>query len=94
VAERVVELAPDAVLVQVPDLGHSALDTHPLAALHVAHAVAEGTHRRLPDLAPRIAALPRRAMAGHLGTIIAAGLALERWAPRRAGVDAPGRRSA
>jgi proline iminopeptidase len=88
VAERVVELAPDAVLVPVPDLGHSALDTHPLAALHVAHAVAEGAHRRLPDLIPRIAALPRRAMSGHLGAIIAAGLALERRASRRALVDA------
>jgi proline iminopeptidase len=87
VAERVVELAPDAVLVPLPDLGHSALDTHPLAALHVAHAVAEGAHRRLPDLARRIAVLPRRAMSGHLGAIIAAGLALERWAPRRALVD-------
>lgn len=83
VAERVVELLPDAVLVPLPDLGHSALDTHPLAALHVAHAVAEGAHRRLPGLAPRIAALPRRALSGHLGSIIAAGLALERWAPAR-----------
>jgi pimeloyl-ACP methyl ester carboxylesterase len=89
VAERIVGPAPDAVLVPVPDMGHSALDTHPLAALHVANAVAAGVHRRLPGLAPRIAALPRRAMSGHLGTIIAAGLALERWAPRRALADAP-----
>ncbi|QYN38618.1 alpha/beta hydrolase [Pseudonocardia sp. DSM 110487] len=89
VAERVAELAPDAVLVPLPGMGHSALDTHPLAALHVAHAVAAGAHRRLPGLAPRIAALPRRAMSGHLGSVIAAGLALERWAPRRALADAP-----
>ena len=87
VAERVVELAPDAVLVPLPGLGHSALDTHPLAALHVAHAVAEGAHRRLPDLAPRLATLPRRAMSGHLGRIIAAGIAVERWAPRRRSME-------
>jgi pimeloyl-ACP methyl ester carboxylesterase len=84
VAERVAGLAPDAVLVPLPGLGHSALDTHPLAALHVAHAVAEGAHRRLPDLAARIAALPRRSVSGHLGAFIAAGLAAERRAPRRA----------
>jgi pimeloyl-ACP methyl ester carboxylesterase len=87
VAERVARLAPDAVLVPLPGLGHSALDTHPLAALHVAHAVAEGTHRRLPDLAPRLATLPRRAMSGHLGSIIAAGVAVERWTPRRRSVE-------
>jgi len=87
VAERIVALVPDAVLVPLPGLGHSALDTHALAALHVTHAVAGGAHRRLPDLAPRIAALPRRGAAGHLGRIIATALALERRAPRRA---APG----
>ena len=81
VAERVARLAPDAVLVPLPGLGHSALDSHPLAALHVAHAVAEGARRRLPDLAPRIAALPRRALSGHLGAVIAAGVALERALP-------------
>jgi proline iminopeptidase len=86
VAERIVGLLPDAVLVALPGLGHSALDTHGLAALHVAHAVAEGEHRRLPELARRIAALPRRGMSGHLGTAIAAALALEYWAPRRAGL--------
>lgn len=81
VAERIVELLPDGVLVPLPGHGHSALDIHPLAALHVAHAVAEGAHRRLPGLAPRIAALPSR---GYLGPAIAAGLTLEGLAPRRA----------
>lgn len=85
VAEQVAGLAPDAVLVPLPGLGHSALDSHPLAALHVAHAVACGGHRRLPDLAPRIARLPRRGPLHHLGRVIAASLAAERWAPRRWG---------
>jgi proline iminopeptidase len=82
-AEEIVERVPDAVLVPLPGLGHSALDTHALAALHIAHAVVEGAHQRLPALAPRIAALPGRGASGYLGHAIAAGVAVERWAPRR-----------
>jgi proline iminopeptidase len=82
-AEEIAERVPDAVLVPLPGLGHSALDTHVLAALHVAHAVVEGAHRRLPALAPRIAALPHRGAPGYLGGAFRAALAAERWAPRR-----------
>ncbi|MBO0926501.1 alpha/beta hydrolase [Cellulomonas sp. zg-ZUI199] len=72
VAERVVGLAPDAVLVPLAGTGHSALDTHRAAALLAARAVAAGAARRLPDLAPRLAALPRRGPSRHVGTALSA----------------------
>jgi proline iminopeptidase len=74
VAERIVGLVPGALLVELPCTGHSALDTHALAALHVAHAVAAGAMHRLPALAPRIAALPRRGGSRWLGPLIHARL--------------------
>lgn len=77
VAERVAALVPDAVLVPIDGMGHSALDTHQLAALTVARGVARGRHRDLPALAPRISALPRRGAARWLGPLIAAGLTLD-----------------
>lgn len=77
IAERVVDLVPDSVLVPLPDLGHSALDTHQLAALNVAHVVARGGLAQLPGLAPRIADLPRKGASGVLGRLIAGGLALD-----------------
>jgi proline iminopeptidase len=76
-AERIVDLVPAAVLVPLPGTGHSALDTHGLAALHVAHAVGDGGHRRLPQLAERIEALPRRGGSRWLGPLIRARVAAE-----------------
>jgi pimeloyl-ACP methyl ester carboxylesterase len=75
-AEEIVALAPDAVLVPLRDSGHSALDTHRRAALVVAAAVAAGTHHRLPALADRIAALPRRGSSAALGPVVRARIAL------------------
>lgn len=81
VAERIAGLVPDALLVDLPSIGHSALDTHALAALHVAHAVAVGTAHHLPALAPRIEALPRRG-AGRWGApMVRACLAAELLVP-------------
>lgn len=81
-AERVVDLLPDGVLVPLDDLGHSALDTHQLAALNVARIVSRGHHRRLPDLAARVGALPRRGMSRLVGTMIRARVAAEGLLPR------------
>lgn len=83
-AERAVHLLPDAALVPLANTGHSALDTHRLAALHVAHALTEHTHHRLPHLARRIATLPRKGTAGLIGPMITSGLALELALPPRA----------
>lgn len=81
VAERTVDLLPDAVLVPLPEQGHSALDTHRLAALHVAHAMVEGTHDRLPRLAPRISALQRKGPSRLLSSILRGRLLAERLLP-------------
>ncbi|WP_187352057.1 alpha/beta hydrolase [Allosaccharopolyspora coralli] len=81
-AERAAELIPGATLVPFDDLGHSLLDTHPLAALHVAHAVAVGAQSTLPELAPRIAALPRHGSMAWLGRLIDARVRAERLLPR------------
>ncbi len=78
ISERIANLLPDGVLVPLAGMGHSALDTHRLAGLHVAHAVMCGTHDRLPQLADRIATLPRRGASGMLGPLIAARLTMER----------------
>jgi proline iminopeptidase len=48
-----------------------------LAALHVAHAVTAGGYRRLPQLAERIEALPRRGGSRWLGPLIRARVAAE-----------------
>ncbi|KXO92185.1 prolyl aminopeptidase [Tsukamurella pulmonis] len=77
VAERTVALLPDGVLVPLADTGHSALDTHRLAALIAARAVAQGDHARLPDLAGAIADLPREGASRLLGPAIRAGLAAD-----------------
>jgi proline iminopeptidase len=81
VAEEVVDLVPGAVLVPLAGTGHSALDTHRTAALFVAEAVRTGDHRRLPELAPRLAALPRRGPSRLVGHAVRAALAVERLLP-------------
>lgn len=72
VAEHVAAVDPDAALVPLARTGHSALDTHRRAALHVAHAAAVGAVHRLPALADRLADLPRRGPSRHVGTALAA----------------------
>ncbi|WP_363321340.1 hypothetical protein [Saccharomonospora sp.] len=52
IAERTASLLPNAVLVELPDTGHSALDTHQLAALHIAHRIAAGNLDTLAQQAP------------------------------------------
>lgn len=83
IAERIVAAAPDAVLVPLAATGHSALDTHHLAALEVAAAVSRGEHRALPTDAARIAALPRRGASGLIGPLVSAGLWVDRVLPAR-----------
>ncbi|MCC5948155.1 MAG: alpha/beta fold hydrolase [Nitriliruptoraceae bacterium] len=78
VARQIEAGVPDAVSVTLPDTGHSAMDTHPLAALHVAHAAQVGGQRRLPALAPRIAALPRPAAVRAPAALLRTSIALHR----------------
>ncbi|TCK21283.1 alpha/beta fold hydrolase [Pseudonocardia endophytica] len=83
IAERIVGLAQDAVLVPLSATGHSALDTHHLAALEIAGRVAAGEHRTLPGDAATIAASPRRGASGLLGPLVSTGLAVDRLRPAR-----------
>lgn len=85
IAERAVELAPDAVLVPLARTGHSALDTHHLAALEIACRVAAGEHRTLPGDAGTITDLPRKGVSGLLGPLVSAGLWVDRLLPARPG---------
>ncbi|WP_106215188.1 alpha/beta hydrolase [Kineococcus rhizosphaerae] len=76
VAERLTSLLPDGVLVPIAGIGHSALDTHPLAALFTARAVTAGAAHGLPRLAGWIADLPRRSASRLAGPALSAALAL------------------
>ncbi|WP_115727314.1 alpha/beta fold hydrolase [Actinomyces culturomici] len=69
VAARLASLAPGGVLVEVPRIGHSILDAHPLLALAIAQAVADGREALLPRMIGRLRRLPRigaPALAGAL----------------------------
>lgn len=59
IAELTASLIPDAVLVPI-DNGHSALDTHHSAALHVIGRVLAGRTAELAGEGPRIDAMPAR----------------------------------
>ncbi|NNH71746.1 alpha/beta hydrolase [Nocardia uniformis] len=85
VAQRIADLIPDAVQVPLTDTGHSALDTHRLAALAVARLVRDGRHREIPGRAAQIANLPRRGASRLLGTAIRAGITVDFALPRSRG---------
>ncbi|MEZ0164842.1 alpha/beta fold hydrolase [Kineococcus sp. LSe6-4] len=76
VAERLARLLPHGVLLDLPGLGHSAMDTHQRAAVLVAAAVRAGAADRLPALAGRLAALPRQGASRWLGTAVRAAVRL------------------
>lgn len=60
VAERVASLLPDAQLLKLPNMAHSALDFREPAALAVAGAVARGEFEGLAAQAPALDELPTR----------------------------------
>ncbi|MFW6186384.1 MAG: alpha/beta fold hydrolase [Actinomycetota bacterium] len=59
VAERTADLLPDAVLVPVRGMGHSALDTRPALLRAVLTGVRDGRHHELPARAAELGRLPR-----------------------------------
>jgi proline iminopeptidase len=79
VAEEIARLAPGGVLIDLPDHGHSALDTHMNAVLAAAEAVAAGREAELAWQPERFASLPKAGgpslLAGHL---LAAALTADR----------------
>ncbi|NJQ08073.1 alpha/beta hydrolase [Streptomyces lonarensis] len=90
VAERVARLVPDGALVPLADHGHSALDSHPAAALRVARLVRDGQHRLLPGEAAALGRLRRTGGTNLLPPLVRARLASERLLPRRVLAPTPG----
>ena len=60
VARRVADLIPGAVLVELPNAGHSVLDTREQAALAIVAAVRAGAAEILPDRVAELDALPTK----------------------------------
>jgi proline iminopeptidase len=58
VARRIAALIPQSVLVELPALGHSLIDTRERAALEIAQAVYAGTMNQLPGRAVQLASAP------------------------------------
>lgn len=74
IAARAAALAPQGLLVELPDTGHSALDVHREASLFVARAAADGDVDRLRDPAvlDRLRQLPHRGLAPLAGAALSA----------------------
>ncbi|WP_375483302.1 alpha/beta hydrolase [uncultured Mycobacterium sp.] len=93
-AERVASLLPNSVLLTLPTMGHSALDTRERAALTIASAVCRDELEKLASQASMLDALPVRPalrlvkMAVGLAAAVEGGLPvslsdLSRWVPRQ-----------
>lgn len=80
IAEKIVDLIPDAVLISVHRMGHSVLDAHQLAAVYVVKMMVHNGFCP-PEIAePHIAELPRRGVANIMRRAIVAAVLLGRWA--------------
>ncbi|MGO3886578.1 MAG: alpha/beta fold hydrolase [Mycetocola sp.] len=69
IADRLADTIPDATLVRIIN-GHSALDTHPAAFLNAVRHLVRGSQERLPGLASRLDALPRRGIASRFARVL------------------------
>lgn len=77
VADQIVSLIPDAVLVRLPTAGHSALDTRERAALAVIEAVWHGESAGLPARAAELDELPENRSMWLAATAINAAAVVE-----------------
>jgi proline iminopeptidase len=77
VAERIVSLIPDAVLIRLPTMAHSALDSRGNAALQIATAVSSGRVRGLAQRTSALDALPGRPALRLLTVTIGAAAVVE-----------------
>ncbi len=86
VAERIVSLIPDAVLVELATAGHSAVDVRERAALDIVEALYRGDMAGLPARAKELDAVPPslgiRLLVGALGAAAVAESALPAAIPR------------
>ncbi len=69
IARRVARIAPQSTLVELAN-GHSALETHPAAALNAIRVLCRGEQTRLPALAAEIDTLPRRGIAARVPQLV------------------------
>lgn len=69
IARRVARIVPRPTLVEIAN-GHSALETHPAAALNAIRLLLRGEQDRLPVLAATIDALPRRGIAARVPQLV------------------------
>jgi proline iminopeptidase len=94
VAERIASLVPNSLLLTLPTMGHSALETRERAALTIASAVCRDELDRLAGQASMLDALPVRLALRLLETAVGLAAAVEgglpvsptdlgRWAPRQ-----------
>lgn len=81
VAERVAALIPGAVLIRLPSMAHSALDTREHAALAIAGAVCREELDGLVDRGPALNALPVRPVLRLLKMVAIVAAAIERALP-------------
>lgn len=54
VAEQIAQVLPEATLIRVPGLGHSALDAHPVVLIALLRALSRGTQRAWAERAGRL----------------------------------------
>jgi pimeloyl-ACP methyl ester carboxylesterase len=77
IAAQIAGLIPDASLIELTGIGHSALDSHRRAALAIMHALRENRHATLPQQAADLSALPRRGSLQTASLLIRAGINVE-----------------
>lgn len=77
VAERIAALVPGAVLVRMPTVAHSVLDTRERAAFAVIRAVRDGVAEQLSATAAELDALPARAVVRAAVWAISSAMAVE-----------------
>jgi proline iminopeptidase len=86
VARRIAALIPQSVLVELPALGHSLIDTRERAALAIAKAIYAGRMNELPSRAAQLATAPTvisiRLLSMAIGVALAAEAAVPSAVPR------------
>lgn len=81
VAERIASLIPHAVLLRLPTMAHSALDSRENVVLEITASVGRGELAGLAGRAATLDALPGRRAVRLLATLIALAAALESGLP-------------
>lgn len=82
VAERIAWLIPGAVLLRLPSMAHSALDTREHAALEIAGAVCRGESAALAGRGSELDAMPARPVLRLFKAVVVVTAAVERVLPR------------